>query len=220
MLIFNFRDTALSDDKLTSGTGVATTLKIVQWPTQCGLPALWLANSDKSIEHTGASLDLFIFYYLSLWDLYDDSLMVAVAWHCHQTTSTPLDQVRLCLSRTTRVMGLVGKPENKCHFTYILIVKSTSIYIFIYNISQIDQFINTVEDDTKSTLNRGALSLTIPTRPHKGFSVLHSSRQSETSRVQSSPGVHWSVMIFLFLSYSQYESLSNYVHSCFWTTEK
>ena len=87
-------------------------------------------------------------------------------------------------------MGLVGKPENKCHFTYILIVKSTSIYIFIYNISQIkiekkiDQSINTVEDDTKSTLNRGALSLTIPTRPHKGFSVLHSSRQSETSPVQ------------------------------------
>ena len=75
-------------------------------------------------------------------------------------------------------------------YIYFDCKEHVNTHTYIYNISQIkiekkiDQSINTVEDDTKSTLNRGALSLTIPTRPHKGFSVLHSSRQSETSPVQ------------------------------------
>ena len=47
------------------GTGVATTLKIVQWPTQCGLPALRLANSDKS-GRTYRSIFRLVYFLLSI----------------------------------------------------------------------------------------------------------------------------------------------------------
>ena len=94
---------------------------------------------------------------------------------------------------------------------------------------KIYQFINTVEDDTKSTLNRGALSLSIPTRPHKGFSVLHSSRQSETSPVQVYIDLWWSfysyhilnMRVFQIMFIHVFEQRRNRnVHTCWLRSSK